>query len=313
MTFLLIGGAALALDALLGDPRWFPHPVRLIGAFCVWAEPKARRWLGDTKLAGMATVGATLSVTGFACWALVVGMETIHPALGMMTQIALAYFAISMRDLKDHAMAAYDALDRADLAGARGAAGMMVGRDTTDLPEEGIVRAVVESVAENSVDGIIAPLFFIALGGGVGAMLFKAVSTMDSMFGYKNQRYVNFGWAAARLDDVANYIPARLAGGLIPLVAWARGLDGAGAWRIMWRDGGAHASPNAGIAESAFAGALGVRLGGVNRYDGVEKQSPYMGERTRPLWRGAIREAAGLMVWLTVGCYLVLAALLLYL
>ena len=308
MTFLVIGGAALTLDVLFGDPRWFPHPVRLIGAFCKWAEPNARRWLGGTRLAGMITVAATLLVTGLFCLALVAGMELIHPALGMMAHIALAYFAISMRDLKDHAMDVHGALEGGDWERARSAAGMMVGRDTVDLPEEEIVRASVESVAENSVDGVVAPLFYIALGGGIGAMLFKAVSTMDSMFGYRNERYIDFGWAAARLDDVMNFIPARMAGALIPMAAWALGLDPAGSWRIMLRDGGSHASPNAGIAESAFAGALGVRLGGVNRYDGSEKHAPFMGERKRPLWRGSILEAARLMKVLSVFAYLFLAA-----
>ena len=299
----------MALDALLGDPRWFPHPVRLIGAFCEWAEPNARRWLGYTRLAGVATVAATLLVTGIVCWALVAAMEMVHPAMGTLAQIVLAYFAISMRDLQDHAMEVHAALEERDLEGARGVAGMMVGRDTGDLPEEEIVRAAVESVAENSVDGVVAPLFFIAMGGGAGAILFKAVSTMDSMFGYKNERYINFGWAAARLDDVVNYIPARLAGALIPMASWARGLGAAGSWRIMWRDGGSHASPNAGIAESAFAGALGVRLGGMNWYGGVEKHAPFMGERQRPLWRGSILEAVRLMKALSVFAYLSLAVM----
>jgi len=307
MTFLIIAGAALALDALLGDPRWFPHPVRLIGGFCVWAESKARNWLGSTRLAGLVTVIATLSITGFVSWILVAGMELIHPSLGMGANIVLAYFALSMRDLAGHAMEARNAQDWGQMEQARGAAGMMVGRDTGDLPEEEITRAVVESVAENSVDGVVAPLFYIAIGGGAGAMLFKAVSTMDSMFGYKNEKYMDFGWAAARLDDLANFIPARLAGVMIPISAGILGLDGEGSWRIMLRDSWAHASPNAGIAESAFAGALGVRLGGVNRYGGVERKAPFMGDGTRPLWRGTILEAVRLMTFYSVFTFLLLA------
>ena len=296
MSFIAIGAAALILDALLGDPRWFPHPVRLIGAFCGGLEPLARRALGDTKLAGAATVAATVAITGAAAYGLVAGACLIHPALGWGMEILLAYFAISMRDLADHALAVKAALDIDDLALARRNVAMMVGRDTADLPEQEVVRAAAESVAENSVDGVMAPIFYIAIGGGVGAMVYKAVSTMDSMFGYKNEKYLNFGWAAARLDDLANYIPARLAALAIPLAAMALGQDGAGAWRIMRRDGGKHASPNSGLPEAAFAGALGVRFGGVNRYAGVEKAAPYMGEAVNVGGRETLAIAIKLMV-----------------
>lgn len=297
----------MILDALLGDPRWFPHPVRLIGAFLGGAEPYARRIMGDTRLAGAATVLATVTIAGILCWALVAGAAAIHPAAGWAVEALLAYFAISMRGLADHSMAVKRALDKGDIPAARSAVGMMVGRDTADLPEEEIVRAAAESVAENSVDGVLAPLFYIAIGGGVAGMVYKAVSTMDSMFGYKNERYINFGWAAARLDDAANYLPARLAALLIPMAAMALGLSGASAWRVTLRDGGKHASPNSGIPEAAFAGAMGVRFGGMNRYAGVEKSAPYMGDAVRPLGRETISAAIRLMIAATLITYIVLA------
>jgi adenosylcobinamide-phosphate synthase len=184
----------------------------------------------------------------------------------------------------------------------------MVGRDTEHLNETGITRAAVESVAENTVDGVLAPLFFAFLGGPVAAMAYKAVNTLDSTFGYRNERYVHFGWASARLDDAANYLPARLAPPLIALAALFLGGSPPNALRICRRDGGRHVSPNSGLSEAAVAGALGIRLGGPVRRQGKTQDMPYLGDPLRPLEKDHIRRANALMFGATLTAALVFSA-----
>jgi adenosylcobinamide-phosphate synthase len=219
----------------------------------------------------------------------------IHPLLEDAVSILLLYTTLSARDLADHSIGVYRALERFDLAEARRLVSWLVGRDTERLTEAEVVRAAVESVAENTVDGIIAPLFFAALGGPAAAMAYKAASTLDSMIGYRSERYIDFGRTAAKIDDGANWLPARIAAPIITAAAALTGGRASAAWRIARRDGRKHMSPNAGIAEAAFAGALGIRLGGIMQRRGRPVNLPEIGDTIMPLARGHIRAANRMM------------------
>lgn len=269
---------ALGLDALLGDPRWLPHPVRLIGGLALRVEMGFRRLLKNEQRAGVGTVLVVLAVTGAVALLLLWGAGQIHPRLGELVAVLLLYTCFAARDLLVHSRRVYQALAVDDLVEARQRVAWLVGRDTANLDQAGVVRACVESVAENSSDGVVAPLFWAVVGGPLAALLYKAVSTLDSTFGYKNEKYLYFGWASAGLDDLVNYIPARLAGLGLVASAWLCGLDWRGAWRIYRRDRHNHASPNSGHPEAAAAGALGLQLGGVSRYFGQPVAKPTLGD-----------------------------------
>ncbi|MEW6595559.1 MAG: adenosylcobinamide-phosphate synthase CbiB [Thermodesulfobacteriota bacterium] len=286
---------ALALDLLLGDPQWLPHPVRLMGWLTARFE-KISRALLPAKAAGIATVTLTLLVTGLATWALLAAANAIHPAFGTAVSILFLYTSLALRDLMAHGHQVYLALRQNDLPLARKRVAWLVSRDTGHLDGQGITRATVESLAENLVDGITAPLFFAFLGGPVGVMCYKAASTMDSMFGYKNERFLEFGRAAARLDDLLNFLPARLTGCLIPLAALITGLDWRNSWRIFRRDRRNHASPNSGHSEAATAGALGVQLGGSGVYFGTPTMKPTLGDPGQPLTPAHILHASRLLL-----------------
>ena len=291
---------AILLDLALGDPRWFPHPVRLIGRLIAALEGPARRAIPDARTAGAVTALTVILVTALATAALIGIAGQIHPLLGDAIGIVVLYTTIAARDLARHSLEVYRALERFDLAEARRLVSWLVGRDTERLTETEVVRAAVESVAENTVDGIIAPLFFAALGGPVAAMAYKAVNTLDSMIGYKSERYLDFGRTAAKIDDGANYLPARIAAPILTAAAALLGFRTSAAWRIANRDGRKHQSPNAGIAEAAFAGALGVRLGGVMERRGRPVDLPEIGDPVVPLARGHILAANRLMFMATV-------------
>lgn len=299
---------ALLLDLLLGDPQWLPHPVRLIGWLTARLE-KISRILLPARAAGIATVTLTLLVTALATWGLLIGASAIHPALGTAVSILLLYTAIAVRDLLAHGHRVYQALQADDLPAARNRVAFLVSRDTEHLDALGITRATVESIAENLVDGITAPLCFAMLGGPVGVMCYKAASTMDSMFGYKNERYREFGWAAARLDDLLNFLPARLTGCLIPPAALLLGLDWRNSWRIFRRDRLNHASPNSGHSEAAVAGALGVQLGGPGIYFGTPIVKPTLGDPQHALEPEDIRHANRLVLVASLLTLLVLLLL----
>ena len=286
---------ALLLDLVLGDPRWLPHPVRLIGHLIAALEGPARRAIPDVRLAGSLTALAVILAAALATGAMIGIAGWIHPLLEDAFSILLLYTTLAARDLADHSGAVWLALDEGDLAEARRLVSWLVGRDTERLTEPEVVRAAVESVAENTVDGIIAPLFFAALGGPAVAMAYKAVSTLDSMIGYRNERYIDFGRTAAKIDDGANYIPARLAAPIITAAAALTGGRATAAWRIARRDGRKHMSPNAGIAEAAFAGALGIRLGGIMQRRGRTVNLPEIGDTIMPLARGQILAANRMM------------------
>lgn len=269
---------ALLLDGLLGDPRWLPHPVRLIGGLALWLERVWRRVLKNERLAGLVTLLLVLAVTGGVGGLLLWGAGQIHPRLGDLVAVLLLYTCFAARDLLAHSRRVYQALAAGDLAEARQRVAWLVGRDTASLDEAGVVRACVESVAENSSDGIVAPLFWAAVGGPLAALLYKAVSTLDSTFGYKNERYRQFGWASARLDDLVNLIPARLSGLGLVVSALLCHLDFEAAWRVYRRDRFNHASPNSGHPEAAVAGALGLQLGGPNYYFAELVEKPTLGD-----------------------------------
>jgi adenosylcobinamide-phosphate synthase len=217
--------------------------------------------------------------------------------------VLVIYTTIAARDLARHSMAVLRPLAAGDLIEARRRVAAIVGRDTDRLDEAGVVRAAVESVAESTVDGVTAPLMFAALAGPVGAMVYRAINTLDSLFGHQDERYGQFGWAAARIDDLANYLPARLTAPLLCLAALLLRLRPGLAWRTLLRDGRNHASPNAGLTEAAMAGALGVHLGGVNHYDGQPLEKPTIGEAIVPLSARHIRLANALM-FTTAGLFL---------
>jgi adenosylcobinamide-phosphate synthase len=292
--------AALALDYLFGDPRWLPHPVRLLGRLASSLEAPARR-LFPARAAGAIVALTVISAAALSTRILVGAASVVHPLAGDLIAVLVLWTTFAARDLAVHAAAVHQALGRGDLDEARRCVGRMVGRDTDALDEPGVIRATVESVAENTVDGVTAPLFFACLFGPCGAMAYKAINTLDSTFGYKNERYLLFGWASARLDDVANFLPARLTVPLVALAAAALGLRPWAALRICRRDGHKHPSPNSGMTEAAVAGALGVQLGGPVSYAGRSADKPTLGDALVPLQRRHIPATVRLMVGATAG------------
>ena len=275
------------LDLLLADPPAFPHPVvwmgRAIGVLERFLRPRFPQTRCGQRAAGAvlaaALPGGTLALSGAVClvtW-------RIHPALGFAVQVLWSWQALAVRGLAQESRRVYEQLRRGDLAAARRAVGRIVGRDTERLDEAGVTRAAVETVAENFADGVVAPLMYLLLGGAPLALCYKAINTMDSMVGYKNERYIDFGRAAARLDDAANYLPSRLAALLWIAAACLTGQNGSGAWRIWRRDRRCHASPNSAQTEAACAGALGVQLGGPAYYFGALCPKDTIGDAARPV------------------------------
>ncbi len=285
----LLGAIACGffLDLLLGDPVWLPHPVVLMGKAIVGLERVFRRIfpatpaglrLGGTLLAVLLPVG-TLAIT----WSIVLGASYLHPALGFGVQVLWCWQALAVKGLAQESRRVYTALTTDSLSAARKAVSRIVGRDTEALTSEGVTRAAVETVAENFADGVLAPLFYMTIGGAPLALAYKAVNTMDSMIGYKNERYLQFGRAAAKLDDGANYLPARLAALLWIAAASLVGQDAKGAFRIWRRDRRNHPSPNSAQTESACAGALGIQLAGPAWYFGMLHEKPTIGDGCRPV------------------------------
>ncbi len=284
---------AVILDLLLGDPRWLPHPVVGIGKAITVLEKALRQQIRNERLAGVillvVIVGSVLAISHL----ILSGAYAVQYVVSFAMSTYLAFTCLALRSLHRESWLVADRLVAGDLEGARRYLSRIVGRDTEQLDEQEIWRALVETVAENTSDGVIAPLFYLMLGGPALGLAYKAVNTLDSMVGYKNDRYLRFGWASARFDDLANWLPARLTGLLMAAAAPLVGASGISALRIMFRDGGNHSSPNSGIPEAAAAGALGVRLGGTNQYFGVAVEKPTIGETVHNLsvesYRGAIR------------------------
>jgi adenosylcobinamide-phosphate synthase len=283
------------LDLLLGDPPWLPHPVRLIGHLAVWAEPRCRRLVANEYVAGAVFALGIVMISGGAVWGIIWALQRLHELLAWLAMVYFMYAGLAVRDLAQEASAVWRKLQADDLIGARQQLSRIVGRDTEQLDAPEIARATVETVAESTVDGILAPMIFAALGGAPGLWAYKAINTLDSMVGHHEAPYTRFGWAAARLDDAVNLVPARLSLLLFAIGTWIAGGESVRCWRIGLRDGRKHPSPNAGISEAAMAGALGVRLGGKNTYDGVEDVRPYIGDPIRPLDIACIPQAVRVM------------------
>ena len=281
----VLGG--FVLDALFGDPAWLPHPVVYMGKAISKLEKFLRPRLPKTpqgELLGGAIVAFCLPVgtflrTGLVCW----GAARLHPLLGLAVQMFWCGQALAARGLVQESTNVYKELKKPDLPGARKAVSRIVGRDTAGLTAEGVTKAAVETVAENASDGVIAPLLYMLIGGAPLALTYKAINTMDSMLGYKNEKYLYFGRVPAKLDDVANYIPSRLAGLLWVAAAAFTHNDAKGAWKIWRRDRRRHASPNSAQTESACAGALGVQLAGPAYYFGQYYPKLTIGDALRPI------------------------------
>lgn len=275
----LLLAIALALDLVLGDPRWLPHPVKAMGRVTEALQGPLLRLL-PPFWAGVVLWSVVTSMASLGTLGILEALEALSPALRPVGEVLLLWTALSLKDLKDHAMGVYEALRDGDLWGARERLSRMVSRDTHELPPHEIARGAVESVAENTADGVISLMFFALLGGAPLAMAFKAVSTLDSMVGHR--RYGAFGAFPAKMDDLWNLLPARITGLLCPVAASLLGMDPKGSLLTMVRDHDKTPSPNSGYPEAAFAGALGVRLGGPTSYGGEVHPLPWIGEGRPP-------------------------------
>ena len=290
------------LDLLLGDPHWLPHPIRLIGSLISGLEKK---FLGEGPekdhkkelKKGVLLVFLVLFITFSVSGMIIVGAYNIYPYLGVLVETIMTYQILATKCLKVESMKVYHCLKTEGVEAARKAASMIVGRDTSVLDEEGVVKAAIETVAENTSDGVIAPMLYTALGGPIFGFFYKAVNTMDSMVGYKNEKYLYFGRAAAKLDDLVNYIPARISAYLMICASFIGGKDYSGryACKIYKRDNRKHASPNSAQTESVCAGALGIRLAGDACYFGKIVKKPFIGDARRDIEYEDIKRVNKLM------------------
>ncbi len=298
---LLYIGLAVLLDVLVGDPHWLPHPVVAIGKGIRALETVLRTRCRKLRMAGVVLGGTVVVVSAAVAWSL----SLIHPAI----EVYLLFAALAPRCLGDEARKVYRSLVGGTLEQARLQVSMLVGRDTAELDASQVTKATVETVAENTTDGVIAPLLFMLLGSLLGAAVpfawaFKAASTLDSMVGYKNEKYMDLGRFSARLDDVFNWIPARITGMLLCAASFLCRQDAGRAWRVLWRDHANHPSPNSAWSEAATAGALGVRLGGGAFYGGRWVEKKTLGDALREPEPADIPRTIRLM-WVTYGLALV--------
>lgn len=291
--------AGFLLDLIFGDPHCLPHPVRAVGRLILFLERLLRGIFPKTVrgelLGGAALAAVTVLAAGGASWGLLAAAGHFGETARFAMAAVMSYYLLAARSLRDESMKVYRSLKKGDIEEARRNVSMIVGRDTERLDGEGIAKATVETVAENTSDGVIAPVFYLLLGGPVLGWAYKAVNTMDSMVGYRNERYLYFGRAAARLDDLANLLPARLSALLMIASAFLLGMDGRGAARIWLRDRHCHKSPNSAQTEAVCAGALGVRLAGDAWYFGTLLKKPFIGDETRAVEPGDIKRANRLM------------------
>ena len=287
------------LDFIFGDPVWLYHPVRVIGNFISFGEKTLRKIFrktpGGELAAGAVLWFLTAGLSFLIPFAVLAGAQMLHPVLRFLIESFWCYQILAARCLVNESGKVYDRLKENDLPGARKAVSMIVGRDTENLTVEGVTKAAVETVAENTSDGVTAPLLFLILGGAPLGFLYKAVNTMDSMLGYKNEKYLYFGRFPARMDDVFNYIPSRITALFMIAAAFLTGMDGKNAWKIYLRDCRKHASPNAAQTEAVCAGALRVRLAGDAVYFGRLYKKEYLGDSLRPIEAEDIRRAGRLM------------------
>jgi len=268
---------AFILDLILGDPPSFPHPVRWMGKAIEVFEPYFRKVPASLIISGFIFTIFLVAATGLLTWLVLRSVQWLSPLAKSSLEIIFIYFCISARSLENAAMEIHQNLIQHEVDEARKKVALVVGRDLDDYGEEGLSRATVETVAENLVDGVISPLFFAAIGGAPLAMIYKMVNTLDSMIGYKNEKYIYFGKASARLDDILNFIPARLSIPIICLATQILSGQGRRSFKTAIAEGSNHSSPNAGYPEAAFAGALAVKLNGPNYYGGKLVHKPYIG------------------------------------
>jgi len=304
---------AYLLDLIIGDPYWLPHPVRMIGKFIEYLERTLRKNNQNQqteKIKGIILAGITVGLSYYIIYFLIHTAGVISPGLKFAFSSFFIFTALSTKNLGEGAFSVYRALKENNLVLARERVSRIVGRDTKDLGEEEIVRATIESIAEGTVDGIISPLFYAVLGGAPLAMAYKAVNTLDSMVGYKNEKYLYFGWFSAKLDDLVNYLPARISVLLIPVASILVRQRSLMALRVIFRDGKKSPSPNAGIPEAGFAGALGIQLGGANFYQGLKEYRPILGEKLKEIEQKDILKAIRLSYAVSILMFLVGLALI---
>lgn len=307
---LIIGSI---VDFILGDPRGLWHPVQGIGWVISRLEKILRRLFPagrrGERWAGTVLVVLTLLVSVGVPALLLFFLSLVHPLLSFLFSCVFCWQLLAAKSLRTESLKVEEALEKEGLEAGRRAVSMIVGRDTRDLTEEGVIKAAVETVAENTSDGVTAPLFYMILAGPLGGFAYKAVNTMDSMVGYNNEKYQYFGTCAARLDDAANFIPARLSALFMTAAAFLAGYDGKNAWRILKRDRKKHKSPNAAHTEAVMAGALDVQLAGDAWYFGKLVRKPFIGDGIRPIERQDIRRACRLEYATALLQLLVLGAL----
>ncbi|MCL6472071.1 MAG: adenosylcobinamide-phosphate synthase CbiB [Firmicutes bacterium] len=288
---------AYLVDLAFGEPKRIPHPISLIGRLISYLErlvfEDKMGWI-QKRCIGAAVVLLVVAISASTTWAIVYLAHSINEWIGFVVSVLLISTTIATKGLMDSAKDIASSLGRRSLAEARRKVSQIVGRDTENMKRKDIVRATIESVAENSVDGVIAPIIYAVIGGAPLAMAYKAINTLDSMIGYKNERYRDFGWAAAKLDDIANYIPARVSVLILAISALICRKDAWKALKIAIRDGRNHESPNSGWPEAAVAGAVGVKLGGKNYYAGVARKTGPIGDGKGPMTGRNINE----VVWL---------------
>ena len=299
---------AYFLDLIIGDPHWLPHPVRIIGKVIEYLErvlQKNNQNQRAEKIKGIILTVITVSLSYYIIYFLIYIAGIISPMLKFVFSSFFIFTTLSTKNLGEETFSVYRALKENKLELARERVSRIVGRDTKDLDEEEIVRATIESIAEGTVDGIISPLFYAVLGGAPLAMAYKTVNTLDSMVGYKNEKYLYFGWFSAKLDDLVNYLPARISVLLIPVASILVRQRSLMALRAIFRDGKKSPSPNAGIPEAGFAGALGIQLGGVNFYQGVKEYRPILGEKLKEISPKDILKAIRLSYVVSILMFLV--------
>ena len=293
---LIAFAAGFILDLIFGDPYCLPHPVRLIGSLISRMEKILYQQENKIRAGSLLAV-LVLVITAAVSGGILAVAYYFNPAAGCVVEAVMTYQILAVKCLKTESMKVYHALKDQTIEDARKAVSMIVGRDTTVLDQEGVTKAAVETVAENTSDGVIAPLIYLAVGGPVLGFVYKAVNTMDSMIGYKNDRYLDFGRTAAKLDDLVNYLPSRISGGLMILAAFVGGKDfnGKEAYRIYKRDRRNHASPNSAQTEAACAGALQIRLAGDASYFGKIVHKPWIGDPGRAIEVEDIKRANRLL------------------
>jgi adenosylcobinamide-phosphate synthase len=292
---------ALLLDWFIGDPRWFPHPVVGFGKILSYCDKK---WNNGSyrKVKGIMVVGTVSIILLSTTWYIVKMSYELHPFIGILTESSIIFTAIAAKSLKEAALDVYAPLQNGNLVEARKKLSWIVGRDTEKLEESEIVRGVVETVGENTSDGITAPLFYAFLGGAPFCILYRFVNTCDSMYGYKSEKYIEFGWAAARFDDLLNYIPSRITGIVMIISNFSASKQSLPAClHILKRDAPKHPSPNSGWCEAAMAGILGVQLGGTNFYKNVVSKRPKLGNKLVSLEAGHILAAVAIMIRTVIG------------